>query len=218
VKIAIDLFGESSESPTESRPDKRPGAVRVIFLSRIDRKKNLDFAIRLLSSLSGDVKFDIYGPIDDTTYWKDCEASIRRLPPSVHAVYRGPIPHHAVTSVLTQAHFFLLPTLGENFGHAIVEAFLAGCPTILSDRTPWRGLAQRGAGWDLALENPAAWREVLQRCIEMDAATYRRMSVSSHAFGQHIASGDAVLQNRRLFRSIFDASDGIRRDQGIVVA
>ena len=35
---------------------------------------------------------------------------------------------------------FLLPTGGENFGHAIFEALSCGVPALISDRTPWRDL------------------------------------------------------------------------------
>ena len=52
----------------------------------------------------------------------------------------------------------ILPTLGENFGHVIVEAWTAGCPVLVSDRTPWRQLASHGVGWDVALDHRALGR------------------------------------------------------------
>jgi glycosyltransferase involved in cell wall biosynthesis len=36
--------------------------------------------------------------------------------------------------------FFVLPTIGENFGYVFLEALAAGCPLITSDRTPWTTL------------------------------------------------------------------------------
>src|SRR5262245_30291030 len=108
LKVAGDLFTQLSPR-NESRPAKRSGSARFVFLSRIDRKKNLDFALRLLASLDGDVSFDIYGPITDATYWKECEEGIRRMPVSVRVAYHGAVPHHAVASVLASAHFFVLP-------------------------------------------------------------------------------------------------------------
>jgi glycosyltransferase involved in cell wall biosynthesis len=218
VKIARDLFTRVLQLPVESTSDKCPGAARFIFLSRIDRKKNLDCALQLLSSLEGNVTFDIYGPIGDAMYWEECEAYIRRLPPSVHAAYRGVVPHHAVAGVLARSHFSILPTRGENFGHAIVEAFLAGRPVITSDQTPWRGLAQRGAGWDLPLDDADAWRHVMQTCVDMDAATHERSSLCARSFGNEIASADTVVENRRMFRSMFQGGPGMPNGPEISVA
>ena len=45
-----------------------------------------------------------------------------------------------------------MPTTHENFGHAVVEAWAHGRPVLLSDQTPWRGLAELDLGWDLQLD------------------------------------------------------------------
>lgn len=45
------------------------------------------------------------------------------------------------------ASLFVLPSHGENFGQAIVEALASGVPTLVTDTTPWSGLNSRGAGW-----------------------------------------------------------------------
>src|SRR5438132_620616 len=50
--------------------------------------------------------------------------------------YCGPIPHEQVAGVLSDNDLLYLPTLGENFGHIIVESFAAGCPVLISDCTP----------------------------------------------------------------------------------
>jgi len=181
---------------------KTPGAARFVFLSRIARKKNLHVAIELLRSLKGAVEFDIYGPVIDGAYWRDCQKLIAAMPANVTVAYRGPVGHEAVQAALSAHHFFFMPTANENFGHAIVEALLAGCPLVTSDQTPWRGLAKRGAGWDLALDAPDEWRRVLQACVDMDAPAYERASRSARSLGQQIASTDTDRENRELFRSI----------------
>jgi hypothetical protein len=52
----------------------------------------------------------------------------------------------------------------------------AGCPVILSDRTPWRDLERCGAGWAIPLENRHAFIRVIERCIEMSQAEYEELS------------------------------------------
>jgi len=198
LQIAGDLFTQLSH-PNESRPAKRCGAARFVFLSRIDRKKNLDFALRLLASLDGDVSFDIYGPITDATYWRECEEGIRRLPVSVQVTYHGAVPHHAVASVLASAHFFILPTRGENFGHAILEALTVGCPPLVSDQTPWFQSGDTAAGRSIPLDDVERWRRELQRCIDMSQEEYSSISVLTRRVAQtEIRESPSRAQNKKM--------------------
>jgi len=197
---------------------KTIGTARFVFLSRITRKKNLHLAIDLLRSLKGSVTFDIYGPVigrADRAYRRQWHALIDEMPPNVTVTYHGPIAHDLVASTLSAQHFFLFPTASENFCHAIVEALLAGCPIIASDRTPWRGLAQRGAGWDLPLDDGDAWGHVLQMCVDMNAETYQTASLNARSFGHQIASTDTVVENLHLLRSVFKEQCDVRNSPGV---
>ena len=49
-------------------------------------------------------------------------------------------------------HCLFLPSTGENYGHAIVEAFSAGLPVIISTLTPWKNLESQKVGWDIPLD------------------------------------------------------------------
>lgn len=173
-----------------SKPEKRPGTAQFFFLSRICRMKNLPFALEALAVLRGRVRFDIYGPVDDATHWEECQRQIGALPGNVTVHYRGAIPHENVPRTAESYHFFLLPTQGENFGHAILEAMTAGCPAVLSDRTPWRDLEDSGAGWSLPLESPELWRQALQHCVNMDQASYTAMSHQAHNYAERWAASD----------------------------
>jgi glycosyltransferase involved in cell wall biosynthesis len=193
--IAVAPSGEAPCSKTA-------GEARFVFLSRIARKKNLHVALERLRSLEGSVKFDIYGPVIDAPYWRECQALIGGMPRNVTVTYHGTVAHELVQATLSAHHFFLMPTANENFGHAIVEALLAGCPLVTSDQTPWRGLRQRGVGWDLPLSAIEEWQRVLQTCVDMDAATYERTSRSARSYGCEIASTDTNRENLELFGSI----------------
>jgi glycosyltransferase involved in cell wall biosynthesis len=45
------------------------------------------------------------------------------------------------------ASVFLLPSHSENFGLVIAEALAHGVTAVVTDTTPWQGLAQAGHGW-----------------------------------------------------------------------
>jgi len=132
------------------------GPLRIVFLSRISRMKNLDYALRVLAKTDVRIQFDIWGTLEDPVYWKKCQDQIQALPKNVVARYRGVADHSEVNKILAGYDLFFLPTRGENYGHVIAEAFSAGTPVLLSDQTPWRNLRREGVGWDLPLENGEA--------------------------------------------------------------
>ena len=184
VKIAPNLPPKvkSNSSVTMTR-NKRLGSVQLVFLSRISRKKNLHGALEMLSGIKGEVIFNIYGPEEDTAYTEECHSLVNQLPPNIVCRFRGPIRHEQVPEILASHHFFFLPTLGENFGHAILEALNCGLPVIISDQTPWQNLEEQLAGWDLQLSAPERFHEVVQHCVDMDNDTYQRWSRSARALG-----------------------------------
>jgi glycosyltransferase involved in cell wall biosynthesis len=183
-----------------AKPAKTPNAARFLFLSRISPKKNLLYALDVLRELRGQVTFDICGPIDDSTYWAECKKRIESFRGDVVVRYRGAIPHDSVLQVAAEYHFSILPTLGENFGYVILEVMAAGCPVILSDQTPWRNVADRGAGWCLPLENRESWRRVLQQCVDMEQQTYTTFSQHAQEFVEGwVTSTDRQDELVRLF-------------------
>jgi len=102
-----------------------------------------------------------------------------------------------------QHDLFFFPTLGENYGHVIMEALMAGCPVLLSDRTPWRNLTAAGVGWDLPLEQPERFSAVLEECIAMDGPTFTEWSDRATAFAVQQATAPGTVEaNRLLFRGV----------------
>lgn len=166
----------------ELKPDKKNGEARMIFLSRFMQKKNFKWLLTFLSSVKGNLIIDIYGPLEDKAYWSECRELIKTLPPNIKIEAKGSIPHEKVSEVLLKYHFFILPTLGENFGHVFLEALGAGCPLIISDRTPWLNLEEDKIGWALTLENQDEWIKVLNYCISLDHANYSKISANARKY------------------------------------
>lgn len=87
-----------------TRPVKRPGQARFVFLSRVARKKNLHFALELLRRIDGEMVFDIYGPPEDAGYVNQCTRLIGALPAHVTARFRGPVPPEGVQATLASSY------------------------------------------------------------------------------------------------------------------
>jgi glycosyltransferase involved in cell wall biosynthesis len=203
VFVATDIPRREARRPFPMRLPKRAGELNLVLVGRIARMKNIDGAIRMLGGLSGTVNLTICGPFEDSRYWKECEEEIGRLPANISVRYVGQVAHEEIGETFARADFLFLPTRGENFGHAIRESLVAGCPVLISDRTMWRNLEAQGGGWDLPLEDEAAFRRILQYCVDMNAERHSRLVASTLAVGRKIAADEtAVEEHRRLFREV----------------
>lgn len=210
VVVAPDLAKAPPATPAAPRL-KPAGTLRVAYLSRIDSKKNLASAIAVLAGVKGTVSLDVYGPVDDPRYWARCQAAMERLPANVTARYHGPVPHEWVGEVFRAHDLFLFPTWGENFGHVVLEALVQGCPVLASDRTPWRGLADHGAGWDLPPDDVEGMRAVVQACVDMDPAGFRALSRGAAAYGRACSLDQQPVASTR---ELFYAASGNPAAQG----
>jgi glycosyltransferase involved in cell wall biosynthesis len=158
--VIADNLPNMNQAPFQSIA-KQEGRLRCILIARIVPIKNLLFLLKALTQARARIELTIVGPIEDKSYWAECQEQIGRLPENVSVDYTGPKRNEELPSLLWQHHLFVLPTTGENFGHSIFEAFLAGRPVLISDQTPWLGLAAQKAGWDLSLADPAAFTAVI---------------------------------------------------------
>jgi glycosyltransferase involved in cell wall biosynthesis len=199
--VASDLPGIATQTVSErlkSSP-KQPGHLRALFLARVSRNKNLDGALRIARQLKGDVQFTICGPIRDEAYWQECVTIIKTLPANVRVNNMGPVAHEKIPEVISNHDLLCLPTHGENFGHSIIEALIAGCPVLITDRTPWRGLEEAGVGADIPLECPERFVEFMQRITDMDNDAFAQWSNRAREYGLRcIESPELLAQNQRM--------------------
>jgi glycosyltransferase involved in cell wall biosynthesis len=197
----------------DEKPKKEKGKVIFSFISRITVKKNLHYTIEAMKELKGDVRFDVYGPIEDEIYWREkCETAMNDLPKNIEIVLHGSVPHSEVTQRLSTSHFFVLSTLSESFGHVVLEAMAGGCPVVLSDRTPWLDLETKGLGWDILLDDKKKWKAVLQHCVDMSAEDYERMALRARQYAvAKLDSPEIINANYELFeKAIKSAECGVR--------
>ena len=160
----------------------------ALFYSRFHRKKRLRELIDLwLSAPRGDWLLLIVGVAEDYTA-AELTASISAAGETDRVAVcdgAGRPPPYAVASL------FVLPSHSENFGLVIAEALAAGVPALVTDTTPWSGLAAKGCGWcvpwagygaalDTALVTPPA---------ELAAMGRRGRAWAAHEFSWARAAG-----------------------------
>ncbi|MDA7742648.1 glycosyltransferase [Flavobacteriales bacterium] len=186
--------------PSEN-PDRSADHWRVVVIGRIHRVKNLDFGLKALLKASSDrpLELDFIGPIEDEAYQREL-ASLAAAQKEVKVRFLGGMPPSMLANHFQTAHFLLSSTMQENFGHSIVEAWAHGCPVLISDRTPWLGLQEKGIGWDWPLDEEA-WKSGLSAAFGMEEGIWKVMSEKARDFFKsHVRNDAAEKANLELFR------------------
>ncbi|CCW04717.1 glycosyltransferase family 4 protein [Bacillus sp. GeD10] len=199
VRVAQNLPNIFENTEYQKKGKKR-GELKLVFLSRITEKKNLKGALTFLKGITGNITFDIYGPIENQNYWKTCQDVIESLPNNVQVNYMGQVNNNKVHLLFSNYNAFLFPTFGENYGHVIVESLLAGCPVIISDQTPWKNIENEGAGWTIPLEKEETFISALNDIVHMDSERFQQLSRNASEYAVKMFFCEEILkQNRDLF-------------------
>ncbi|MCI0468037.1 MAG: glycosyltransferase, partial [Beijerinckiaceae bacterium] len=195
-----------AKSASDAPRMKEKGRVRLVFVGRISPMKNLDFALSVLSKVSVPVEYEIIGPVEDEELWRRCQELIRRAPPHLTVRVRGAASQEEVRAILRAADALFLPTRGENFGHAIVEALSEGTPVLISNRTPWSGVTAAGAGFALPLEEENAFVRAIEALANMDGEPWAAMSAAARRFTvAHFDYEAAAAANRAVYDKVLSA-------------
>lgn len=178
-------------TPFESAIDKKTGFARFVYIGRIHRIKNLDFALKSLKNVKSNLLFDIYGPLQDTEYWNECLDIISQLPENIKVSYKGQITPGESKKVFSEYDCFLFPTTSENYGQVVAEAISSNCFVIVSKgTTPWDDIHNRG-GYAISLDDMSSWSKIIDEIVswsreERDSKLYvlqeyakERLSVES---------------------------------------
>ncbi|HWW04949.1 glycosyltransferase [Collimonas sp.] len=201
VHIARELLPVAIQS-NEIGIEKHVGTLKLLFLSRVTNKKGLDYALKVLGTIkSGCVELDIYGPIEDKKYWSECEILIETLPENIVVKYCGELPHNKIKDVIPRYHLLFFPTLGENFGYVIIETLLSCRPVLISDRTPWRDLAENKVGYDISLDELNLFAEKIKEFIGMDQIEFDKYIVNVNTYAdKYVENQRSIVEdNIRLF-------------------
>ena len=136
--------------------------------------------------------------VEDKDYWEQCKKEIENLPANIQVEYLGARRNDELMELLRQHHLFVLPTTGENFGHSIFEALVAGRPVLISDQTPWLNLTAGKIGWDLPLANPAAFTRVVEDAAAWNQEEYDLWAKAAWAYARDF------IRNPELQRQYID--------------
>ena len=169
----------------KSKKEKGEKFVNLVSIARISPVKNILYLLELIKNSQCEIKLSIYGSTNDIVYYDKCLSFIKKNKLENRVIIQGEVPHKEIENILAGSHFFILPSLGENFGYAIYEALAVGIPVIISNKTHWRDLEEKKAGWDISLEQLDKFVEVINTCAAMDEVEYNEWSQGAYNYARN---------------------------------
>lgn len=193
IVLASNLPGVVAEQPMFI--EKKSGTLSIIFVGRIHPIKNLAYLLTIIAPLQGEISLTIIGAKEDPAYWEDCSQLVNKLPSTISASFLGEQTHDFILSQIEKHHLFVLPTQGENFGHAIFEALALGRPVMISDQTPWRNLKEKNAGWDIPLDQPQKFKEAFHQAIQWNQNEFDAWSTAALSVAKNLTEQTDLKSN-----------------------
>ena len=202
IYIASNLVNDTKmKSYDVVNLSKNKGEIRIIFLSRITKKKNLYFAIESLSNLKGNVIFDVYGPHEDQAYIEKCKKLVLNLPSNIRVSFKEDVMRDKIFQLFVKYDVFYFPTKGENFGQVIWESLACGCPVLISDQTPWNNIESHHVGWVRSLSMMENFSKVLQGIIDNNLEYhFDRQNIYNYAL-QVANTNKSIMDNKKMFNN-----------------
>jgi len=108
----------------------------ILFLSRINFKKGLDILVKAFGFLArerDDLCLVIAGP-DDEGYGRRVKNWLKREGVLTKVIFTGMLLGQDRLAAFRDSDIFVLPSYGENFGLAVIEAMASGLAVIISNR------------------------------------------------------------------------------------
>ncbi len=208
IPLGIEL-ADPLKRPNWRGPDD---AVNLLFLARIDPKKNLESLLRalhLVVATHPNIMLSVAGD-GDPNYVETLKTLARGLAIDGNVNWMGYVDGGKKSDLLAAAHAFVLPSFSENFGIAAVEALAAGLPCLVS-----RGVAvsreidQAGAGFVTGTtpgEIAAGIGRILDSRTQMAAMSMAARELAANAF----SLGAMGIRLEALYRDILASQEAGR--------
>ncbi len=167
--------GASPEAFLARYPELR-GHRLLLFLSRVHPKKGLPlllWAWDILAPRFPDWRLVIAGDLE-SPHGREVTRSATSGTLHGRVTLTGPLDGPLRDSARAAASLFVLPSLSENFGQAILEALAAGLPALITTACPWTGVESRGCGWRVR-PSQGALRHTLAQAMSLPASKLRTM-------------------------------------------
>lgn len=196
ISLGIEAFTPSDGTSLAAHLPALQGKRFLLYLSRLDPKKNLEGLLRAFSQCTvdwPDLKLLVAGD-GDAGYVAGLKGLSGELGLADSVVWAGHIDGALKASALAGAELFVLPSFSENFGIAAAEALMAGLPCVLGQGVAIsQDVVNAGAGV-VVMPDPASIATGLMQ-VMADVQARTAMSERAVALAQGKFSAQAMGSN-----------------------
>tara|TARA_X000000950_G_scaffold278043_1_gene368376 strand:- start:382 stop:1566 length:1185 start_codon:yes stop_codon:yes gene_type:complete len=201
VFVAPNLTLTSTINLNEIKLKKRE-FLRLVFLSRIDPMKNLDFLLQCLLKVTNPIELSVYGNKQNENYYRQCLDLKEKLPNNIKVIFKGFIKNELIKKTLAKYDLFVLPSKGENFGHVILESLASGTPVLVSNKVFWQS-DKKGGIQTLPL-NKKKWTEAINNWSNFSyKILYKKKIAALNAAKKYNNESQALKKNEELLEYAF---------------
>jgi glycosyltransferase involved in cell wall biosynthesis len=144
IAVPDDFFCRVAPQPRQER-----SKVCILFLGRLHEKKGLQFMLPILAELHRerhDFHLDVVGP--DDGYQHKLEHMVAVLGLQDCVTFHGAAYGEDKIAYFRNAEIFVLPSMLEQIGHAILEGAAAGLACVYTRGCEFPALAAAGGGFE----------------------------------------------------------------------
>ncbi|KRT15845.1 hypothetical protein ASU31_12740 [Pedobacter ginsenosidimutans] len=157
ITVIPNLVNLTSEVPSikyqvSSRNNLNSPSFKLIFLSRIEKKKGLELLFDALSLLDIDWQLTIAGS-GKKEYVADLQVKAQRLKLDHRINWIGQVSDQNKYGLMAKHDLLVLTSYNENFANVVIESLSVGTPVLISDRVGLSDyVCEQQLGWVCALE------------------------------------------------------------------
>jgi glycosyltransferase involved in cell wall biosynthesis len=204
------------EVPRQAVHVQGDGALRLVYLGRLEPKKGLEnllLACRILAATG--VSFSlVIGGSGDAKYTARIEAQAAQLSLTSRVTFVGHVSRDAKAEFFANADVAIVPSHVENFCGVVAEALGHGVPVVASRGTPWARIEEVGCG--LWVENdPESLAQAIQKIARMPL---REMGECGRKWMMAEYSWHQVAQQTLNLYSLLVSNDLVGKLAGVSVA
>ena len=182
--------------------NKRKKKFRLLFLSRMDKKKGIEELLRAWKCLEKKyLNWELLLCGHDNKY-KSQMINLASNLKLENVLWHSYVAGNDKERIFLSSDLFILPSYSENFGLVVAEALAHGVPVITTKKTPWISLNKKKCGWcvDLSIKKLV---QTLENAMELTGKERFLMGKRGRNFvEQNFSSTSVAIKMQKVYKWI----------------
>ena len=129
--------------------------------------------LKALKNRKENIQISFAGAGIDEAYQQVFDNELKSMPKNKAIICLKELPHSEILNLFNHTDVMILPSHGENFGHAIFESLASATPVIISNNTPWKLMQESMAGIEVHADSIEEVSNAIAFFNTMELPTYR---------------------------------------------